>query len=98
MPATVAGTSDTISARSNFFPLLEPLPVPMRLMSQKTPETRKPCGAATEPAICFNLGFMELHRRGFKSRPSDVIISGELSPHPSPLPIRWGEGILRLSD
>src|SRR5215469_18294418 len=53
MPATVAGTSERMSARSRFLPLLEPLPVPRRLMSQKTPEARKPCGAVMEPGICF---------------------------------------------
>ena len=41
MPATVAGTSETMSARSRFLPLSEPLPVPRRLMSQKTPAAAK---------------------------------------------------------
>jgi hypothetical protein len=45
MPATVAGTSEAIRAKSRFWPLLEPLPVPIRLMSQKTPLARKPRGA-----------------------------------------------------
>src|ERR1043166_1312302 len=53
MPATVAGTSETIRARSRFLPFSEPLPVPSRLMSQKTPEARKPLGATMEPGILF---------------------------------------------
>src|SRR4051794_10865863 len=56
-PATTAGTSETMSARSRFLPLFEPLPVPSRLMSQKTPEVLKPCGAITEPDISFSLVF-----------------------------------------
>ena len=58
MPATVAGTSDTISARSRFWPLFEPLPVPRRLMSQNTPLARKPCGATMEPGISLNNFFI----------------------------------------
>src|ERR1017187_6187002 len=58
MPATVAGTSDTISARSRFWPLFEPLPVPRRLMSQNTPLARKPLGATTEPLMDLNFEFM----------------------------------------
>jgi hypothetical protein len=38
IPATVAGTLDTISARSRFLPLSEPFPVPNLFMSQNTPE------------------------------------------------------------
>src|SRR5208282_4577078 len=58
MPATVAGTSDTISARSRFCPLFEPLPVPRRLMSQNTPLARKPRGATTAPLMSLNFEFM----------------------------------------
>src|ERR1035438_9572319 len=58
MPATVAGASETMRARSRFFPLSEPLPVPRRLMSQKTPAARKPCGARIEPGIAVSLAFM----------------------------------------
>src|ERR1035441_7606876 len=58
MPATVAEASETMRARSRFFPLSEPLPVPMRLMSQKTPAARKPCGARIEPGISVSLAFM----------------------------------------
>jgi hypothetical protein len=39
------GVSETMSARSRFWPLLEPLPVPRRLMSQNTPLAEKPLGA-----------------------------------------------------
>ena len=52
--ATVAGTSETMSAKSRFWPLCDPLPVPRRLMSQKTPLARKPCGATIEPLIRLN--------------------------------------------
>ena len=57
-PATVAGTSDTISARSRFCPLSEPLPVPRRLMSQNTPLARKPRGATTDLLMILNFKFM----------------------------------------
>ena len=40
-----------MSARSRFFPFSEPLPVPSRLISQKTPEATKPLGATMEPEI-----------------------------------------------
>src|ERR1022692_3029623 len=58
MPAAVAGASETISARSRFFPLSEPLPVPRRLMSQKTPAARNPRGARMEPVTSASLAFM----------------------------------------
>src|SRR5215813_3356656 len=58
MPATIAGASDTISARSLFCPFSEPFPVPRRLISQKTPEALKPFGATTPPATCRNLRFI----------------------------------------
>src|ERR1035437_4085387 len=58
MPAAAAGASETMRARSRFFPLSEPLPVPRRLMSQKTPAARKPCGARIEPGISVSLAFM----------------------------------------
>jgi hypothetical protein len=54
IPATVAGTLETMSARSRFFPLSEPFPVPNRLMSQNTPAAEKPCGATIEPGTIFN--------------------------------------------
>src|SRR5882757_10859739 len=59
MPATVAGVSETMSARSRFGPLLEPLPVPRRLMLQNTPLARKPLGATMEPGMDLNFNFME---------------------------------------
>src|ERR1700748_1937880 len=58
MPATVAGVSETINAMSRFWPLFEPLPVPMRLMSQNTPLARKPLGAMMEPPIFLNECFI----------------------------------------
>src|SRR6185369_443510 len=54
IPATTAGTVDTINARSRFGPLLEPLPVPRRLMSQNTPPARKPWGETIEPGISIS--------------------------------------------
>src|SRR2546430_11596565 len=60
MPATVAGTSETMSARSRFLPFAEPFPVPRRLMLQKTPEARKPFGATMEPGTFLNFTFMKL--------------------------------------
>src|SRR6187399_2632927 len=74
MPATVAGTSDTMSARSRFRPFCEPLPVPRRLMSQNTPLARKPRGAQMEPSRDLSFVFitkekncrdMHLTSRGF---------------------------------
>jgi hypothetical protein len=58
IPATAAGTSDTINARSSFRPFSEPFPVPSRLMSQKTAAALNPRGAQTEPAISRN-GFFK---------------------------------------
>ena len=58
MPATLVGTSLTISVRSRFLPLLDPLPVPSRLMSQKTPLVRNPCGATTAPGTSANFNFI----------------------------------------
>src|SRR5271170_6749106 len=55
IPETVAGISETMSARSRFLPFCEPLPVPRRLMSQKTPPARKPFGAMIEPGISLNI-------------------------------------------
>jgi len=43
---------------SRFLPFCEPLPVPRRLMSQKTPLARKPCGATTEPGMVLNSDFI----------------------------------------
>src|SRR5439155_21141759 len=60
MPATAAGTSETIRARSRFLPFSEPLPVPRRLMSQKIPEARKPRGATMEPVIRANFVFINM--------------------------------------
>jgi hypothetical protein len=53
IPATAAGMSDTINARSSFRPFSEPFPVPMRLMSQNTAATLNPRGAQMEPGICL---------------------------------------------
>src|SRR5262245_1956 len=47
-----------MSARSRLAPLSEPLPVPMRLMSQKTPAPRNPFGAVMDPLISMNLDFV----------------------------------------
>ena len=58
IPAAVAGTSDTINAKSRFLPLSDPFPVPRRLISQNTPAARKPFGAVTDPDKTFNLFFM----------------------------------------
>ena len=57
-PAALAGTSDRIKPKSRFFPLFEPFPVPKRLMSQNSPEARKPAGAVTDPGIRFRNGFI----------------------------------------
>jgi len=57
IPATVAGVFEMMSARSRLFPLLEPLPVPRRLMSQNTPLAMKPLGATIEPEISLNFIF-----------------------------------------
>src|SRR6266571_3464296 len=60
MPAMVAGTSETIRARSRFLPFSEPLPVPRRLMSQKIPEARKPRGATMDPVTGENFVFINV--------------------------------------
>src|SRR5213596_420526 len=60
MPATLAGTLETIRARSRLLPFSEPLPVPRRLMSQKIPEARKPLGARMDPLIRANFVFIEV--------------------------------------
>src|SRR5438874_1891942 len=70
MPATVAGTSETMSARSRFLPFSDPFPVPSRLMSQKTPEARKPLGATMEPGMSLNFAFMKLDGSANDSRGS----------------------------
>src|SRR6266404_6663786 len=54
IPATAAGVSETIKARSRFCPFSEPLPVPSFLMSQKTAAHLKPRGAQIEPEIFFH--------------------------------------------
>src|SRR5205823_423966 len=58
IPATAAGTSETINARSSFRPFSEPLPVPSFLMSQKTDAHLKPRGAQIEPEIRLNPDFI----------------------------------------
>src|SRR6185503_3028814 len=58
MPAAALGTCDRIIAKSRFWPLSEPLPVPNRLMSQNTPLALKPCGATIEPGMVTNLNFI----------------------------------------
>src|ERR1700736_390813 len=72
-PATDAGTSDTIKARSRFRPFSEPLPVPSFLMSQKTAAHLKPGGAQIEPGI-FRSGFFKSIQRSRESRASDSYI------------------------
>ena len=57
MPAATAGSSETMSARSRLLPLSEPLPVPRRLMSQKTPEAWNPRGAVMEPLMAVTFVF-----------------------------------------
>lgn len=57
-PATAQGTSETMRARSRFWPLSEPLPVPRRLMSQNTPAVRNPFAATTAPSAGASFGFM----------------------------------------
>src|SRR6266496_5780113 len=56
MPATVAGSSERMNARSGLFPFWDPLPVPRRLISQNTPEARNPFGAVIEPGTEKNGG------------------------------------------
>src|SRR5579862_2439577 len=58
MPATVACDSEIINARSRLLPFSEPLPVPRRLMSQKTPAALKPFAATTPPSTMLNFEFM----------------------------------------
>src|SRR5439155_3425298 len=58
MPATAAGPSQTISARSRLAPFSEPRPVPSRLMSQNTPAARKPRGARMEAETGTSFGLM----------------------------------------
>jgi len=69
-PATTAGISETIKARSRFCPFSEPLPVPSFLMSQKTAAHLKPRGAQIEPATCRN-GFFKSAQQSRESRASD---------------------------
>src|SRR5580693_4820140 len=54
IPATAAGTSETINAKSFLRPFSEPLPVPSLLMSQKTAAHLKPRGAQIEPEVFRN--------------------------------------------
>ena len=54
IPATAAGTSETIIARSGFRPFSEPLPVPSVLMLQNTAADRNPAGAQIDPDIWRN--------------------------------------------
>jgi hypothetical protein len=54
MPATAAGSSDTINARSRLLPLFDPLPVPRRVMSQNKKEAMKPRGAVMDPWKVLN--------------------------------------------
>src|SRR5438309_9337951 len=72
-PATAAGTSETIKARSHFCPFSEPLPVPSFLMSQKSEEHLKLLGAHIEPEICRN-GFFKSAQRSRENRASDSCI------------------------
>src|SRR5579859_6963161 len=51
-----------MSARSRLFPLAEPLPVPRRLISQKTPAALKPLGATMDPSTDLNCDFMHSAR------------------------------------
>ena len=55
IPAALAGTSETISARSCFWPLSLPLPVPSVLTLQNRAAARKPSGAVIDPLIFLNL-------------------------------------------
>src|SRR5438128_3866484 len=74
IPATAAGRSETIRARSRFCPFSDPLPVPSFLMSQKTEAHLKPRGAQIEPGICRN-GFFKSAQRSRESRASDSCIA-----------------------
>jgi hypothetical protein len=58
IPATMAGTSETISAKSRLLPFSDPFPVPIRFMSQNTPEAENPRGATTEPGTGVSLTFI----------------------------------------
>ena len=49
MPAAEQGTSLTSNAKSRFAPLLDPFPVPNRLISQNTPAALNPRAATTAP-------------------------------------------------
>jgi len=51
MPAAAQVAFEYMTPKSNLRPLLEPLPVPIRFTSQKTPAPRKPLGEVTEPEI-----------------------------------------------
>ena len=55
VPATAAGVSETISARSGLAPLSDPLPVPSVLMPQNTAAASKPRGAQMESGIIFKV-------------------------------------------
>src|SRR5438105_15254127 len=72
-PATAAGVSETIKARSRFCPFSEPLPVPTFLMSQKTAAHLKPRGAQIEPGI-FRNEFFKSDQRSRENRASDSYI------------------------
>src|ERR1700691_5098797 len=62
MPAIVAGFAETMRARSRFWPLFEPLPVPSFLMSEKTPLAVKPAGATIDPVISLKNFFIKCER------------------------------------
>src|SRR6185369_16439711 len=93
-PATVAGTSEMISARSRFNPLSDPLPVPSRLMSQKTPDARKPFGATIDPRISVNFIFSTFPPRASTARPTPLFV-GEIQ---KDLPIPCGHRMLPFPD
>src|SRR5688572_23345566 len=82
MPATVAGTSERINARSRFGPLLEPLPVPRRLMSQNTPLATNPRGATMEPLTSLNFNFMWPRSVRMKARDATVWCSHRIAVDP----------------
>src|SRR5262245_47204485 len=78
MPATVAGTSETIRARSRFLPFSEPLPVPRRLMSQKIPLAINPRGATMDPVMRENFVIINTkaaYRSGVNQQPAEDAMS-----------------------
>ncbi len=96
MPATVAGTSETMSARSRFWPFVEPLPVPSRLMSQNTPLARKPCGATIEPLISLNVSFHFNNRNRICGRAAKFSNLNRVNFQPHHADVNFAAGVQRM--